>query len=125
MRANPTRIATVPHYQVIAYYPTFPGLHPLDDSPQSRSTTVEAASEAKAAIEAVVQGLLPISFSVRRSGETVAVFWHQGIYGSDEPPTVVQSAPSEVVLGFGEHHDAHRLTLAVWRDDPQDFPLEF
>lgn len=115
----------MPSFQVTAFYPTYPGLHPLDDSPQSQSTVVDAGSESKAAIAAVVQGLLPIAFSVRRSGEAVALYWHRGIYGSDEPPAVVQSAPSEVVLGFGEHHDAHRLTLSVWRDDPPGNPLEF
>ena len=112
----------MPRYKVTGLYPTYPGLHPLDDVPREQSVSVEARSESQAAVEAVTQGLLPISFSMRRSGESVAVYWHPGLYGTDEPPKVVDSAPSEVVLGFGEHQDAHRLTVAVWPDDFPDIP---
>ena len=109
----------MPIYKVTGLYPTYPGLHPLDDAPREQSESVEARTESQAAIEAVTRGLLPVAYSVRRSGESVALYWRPGLYGTQQPPRVVDSAPSEVVLGFGDNLDAHRLTLAVW---PDDFP---
>lgn len=103
-------------YRVTAFYPTYAGLHPLDDVPNARSAVVEARDERRAAIEAVLRRKLPVAFAERDSGEKVAIFWHPGMYGMQDEPEIAEAAPSEVVLKVG-NGTAHRLTLSIFPDD--------
>jgi hypothetical protein len=104
-------------YKVTAFYPTYAGLHPLDDVPNSRSTIVEADDERRAAVAAVLRRRLPVAFAERGSGEKVAIFWHPGMYGTDGEPEVAEAAPPEVVLKFGTSPATPRLTLSIFPDD--------
>ena len=103
-------------YRVTAFYPTYAGLHPLDDVPNARSAVVEARDERRAAVEAVRRRKLPVAFAERGSGEKVAIFWHPGMYGMQGEPEIAEAAPSEVVLRFG-NGATHRLTLSIFPDD--------
>ena len=104
-------------YRVTAFYPTYAGLHPLDDVPNLRSAVVEASDERRAAVDAVLRRRLPVAFAERGSGEKVAIFWHPGMYGADGEPEVLEAAPPEVVLRFGSSATNHRLTLSIFPDD--------
>lgn len=103
-------------YRVTAFYPTYAGLHPLDDMPNAFSAVVEASDERRAAVDAVLRRRVPVAFAERGSGEKVAIFWHPGMYGMQGEPEIAEAAPSEVVLKFGSSA-AHRLTLSIFPDD--------
>ena len=116
-------------YKVTAFYPTYAGLHPLDDVPNARSAVIEARDERRAAVDAVMRRRLPVAFAERGSGEKVAIFWHPGMYGTEGEPEIAEAAPPEVVLRFGGDTAAHRLTLSIFPEDgmdetatPHDYP---
>ena len=100
-------------YKVTAFYPSFPGLHPLDDAPDAASVIVEAESERRAALTAVKAAHLPVARAQRQSGGIIPIFWRPGLFGSREDPRVVESSPSEVVVGFGDDAKTRKLTLSV------------
>ena len=104
-------------YKVTAFYPSFPGLHPLDDAPNRESVVVQATTESRAVLDSIRDGKLPVAFSQRDSGQRVAIFWRPGIYGTQNEPAIVDSSPSEIVLGFGPDNRTHRLTLSVFPTD--------
>lgn len=104
-------------YKVTAFYPSFPGLHPLDDAPNRESVVVQAATESRAVLDSIRDGKLPVAFSQRDSGQRVAIYWRPGIYGTQDEPAIVDSSPSEIVLGFGPDKRTHTLTLSVFPAD--------
>jgi hypothetical protein len=103
----------VRRYKVTAYYPGFPGLHPLDDTPHKTSVVVEADDERHAALTAVRNAQLPVARAQRQSGGIIPIYWHRGLYGSEEEPRIVESSPSEVVIGFGDKPKVRKLTLSI------------
>lgn len=103
----------VRRYKVTAFYPSFPGLHPLDDTPHHASVVVEADDERHAALTAVRDAQLPVARAQRQSGGIIPIYWHPGLYGSEQEPKIVESSPSEVVIGFGDEPKVRKLTLSI------------
>lgn len=107
-------------YKVTAFYPSFPGLHPLDDTPDESSVIVEADDERNAALTAVTEAQLPVANAQRHSGESIPIYWHPGLYGSHEAPKIMESSPSQVVVGFGDAEKMRKLTLTISPADEFD-----
>ncbi len=110
----------VQKYKVTAFYPSFPGLHPLDDAPGEASVIIEADNERQAALTAVVEAQLPVANAQRHSGESIPIYWHPGLYGSQQAPKVMESSPSQVVVGFGDDAKMRKLTLTISPADEFD-----
>ncbi|MEA3274659.1 MAG: hypothetical protein U9Q81_05060 [Pseudomonadota bacterium] len=49
-------------FRVTAYYPNYPGLDPYEDAPHEVTVVIESSGEAQAALDAVVNGLIPIMY---------------------------------------------------------------
>ena len=92
----------------------------MDDSPGEASVVIEADDERQAALTAVTEAQLPVANAQRHSGESIPIYWHLGLYGSQQEPRVLESSPSQVVVGFGDDDKMRKLTLTISPADEFD-----
>ena len=97
-------------YKVSANYP---GRDPWDDQPKEVSIDIASTGEAQAALDAVLQGLIPVEYLHSEWGAE-PVFWTPELYTKGERwPEVIELSRSHVLLGFGDDNNPHTLELTV------------